>query len=344
MELTPRKQAVLKAIVKAYIETGEPIGSKNLVALIDNAPSSATLRNEMSELCELGFLHQPHTSAGRIPTSSGYRLYVDSLMNKSELSKETETIIDNAFAEIHSEPESIPAAAAQILSKLTGLPAISCLMTERPARIKRIELLPIGRFSVMLLIITDDGRTRNRIYRQGKNFTKELENEFYSLIDKRIKGKFVNELTRAYIQGVIAEAGLYSLELLPLLTAVFETALEIEETDLKLQGENTLYNIFGSEEKAAKVLSLIRRRDPIISILENIGDNVGAIFGSDTEYNELHKDTIIAAKFSGGDKYKGYIGIIGPNRISYDKIMPGIEYTAQKLTKLITEAQKDMED
>ena len=82
MELTPRKQAVLKAIVKAYIETGEPIGSKNLIALLENAPSSATLRNEMSELCELGLLHQPHTSAGRIPTSNGYRLYVDSLMQQ----------------------------------------------------------------------------------------------------------------------------------------------------------------------------------------------------------------------------------------------------------------------
>lgn len=344
MELTPRKQAVLKAIVKAYIETGEPIGSKNLTALIDNAPSSATLRNEMSELCELGFLHQPHTSAGRIPTSSGYRLYVNSLMNKPPLSKETEALIDNEFSEIHSEPESIPAAAAQILSRITGLPAISCLMTERPARIKRIELLPIGRFSVMLLIITDDGRTRNRIFRQGKNFTKQIENEFYDIVSRKIKGKPISELTKPYIQGVIAEAGFSSLELMPLLSAVFETALEIEETDLTLQGENTLYNIFGSEEKIAKVMSLIKRRDPIISILENIEDNVGAVFGADTEYNELQKDTIIAAKFSGGDKYKGYIGIIGPNRISYDKIMPGIEYTAQKLTKLITEAQKDMED
>lgn len=344
MELTPRKQAVLKAIVKAYIETGEPIGSKNLTSLIDNAPSPATLRNEMSELCELGFLHQPHTSAGRVPTSSGFRLYVDSLMNKSELSSNTAEFIDKAFADIHCEPESIPAAAAQVLSSLTGLPAIACLMTERPPRIKRVELLPIGRFSVMLLIITDDGRTRNRIFRQGRNFTAELENAFHELCEKRIKGKLVNELTKPYMQGVIAEAGLNSLELMPLLTAVFETAAEIEETDLTLQGENALYNICGNEEKAGRLLSLIKRRDPIISILENIGDSVSAVFGADTKYNELNSDTVIAAKFSGGDKYKGYVGVIGPNRMSYDQIMPGIEYTAQKLTRLITEAQKDMED
>ena len=138
MELTPRKQAVLKAIVKAYIETGEPIGSKNLMALIPNAPSSATLRNEMSELCELGLLHQPHTSAGRIPTVGGYRLYVKNLMNGEELPIATQQFIDKELESLSCEPEGIPAAAAQLLSKITGLPALACLMTEGSPRIKKI--------------------------------------------------------------------------------------------------------------------------------------------------------------------------------------------------------------
>lgn len=344
MDLTPRKQAVLKAIVRAYIETGEPIGSKNLTALLENAPSSATLRNEMSELCELGLLHQPHTSAGRVPTSNGYRFYVDSLVKHADPSKEITAFIDNSLDNFRCEPEGIPVAAAQILTHIIGLPAISCLITEKPPVIKRIELLPIGKSSVMLLVITNDGRTRSRIFRQGKGFTPELEIHFHSIIERRIKGKPINELNKAYMQNVIAGAGLHSLELMPLLSTVFETASEIEEADVTLKGENALYNICGDKDKARRILALIKQRDPIISILKNIKGNVGAVFGADTGYSELEFDTLIAAKFSGADKYRGYIGIIGPNRMSYEQIMPVVEYIAGRLTNIMTEAQKDMED
>ncbi len=344
MELTPRKQAVLKAIVKAYIETGEPIGSKNLIALLENAPSSATLRNEMSELCELGLLHQPHTSAGRIPTVGGYRVYVNNLMNKAQPPANQRDFIDHSLETISCEPEGIPAAAAQMLTKLTGLPAFSCLITLNPPRVKKIELFPISRSSVMLILITEDGRTRNRIFRQNRVMSYETEKCFNDIIRNRITGKRVNELTKAYMQSVIAETGLYSLELMPMLTAIFEIACSIEETDLTLKGENALYNISGSEETAGRIVSLINRRDPIISILEGIGDSVSAVFGADTGYPELNGEVLIAAKFSGTDKYTGYLGIIGPNRMSYEHIMPDIEYTAARLTEIITEAQKDMED
>jgi len=344
MKLTPRKQAVLKAIVKAYIETGEPVGSKNLTFLLENAPSSATLRNEMSELCELGFLEQPHTSAGRIPTSRGYRFYIESLSAIEEPVAEIKSFIDDSLAGYNCEPENIPVLAAQTLSHLTGLPAISCLITVRPPVIKRIELLSIGRYSAMLLIITDDGRTRSRTFRKSRNFTEELEQQFRLILKKCVVGKQIGELTKAYLQNVIAKAGPYALEFMPLFSIVFEIASEIEETNLKLKGENALYNICGDEISARRVLSLIKQRDPIISILENVGDGVGAIFGADTVYSELEFGTFIAAKFKSADKYKGYIGVIGPNRMSYEQIMPGIEYIAKRLTIIMTEAQRDMED
>lgn len=344
MELTPRKQAVLKAIVKAYIETGEPVGSKILTELLENAPSSATLRNEMSELCELGLLHQPHTSAGRVPTVGGFKLYVDSLMSKSEISENTAALIDKALGEISCEPEGIPAKAAKMLSELTGLPGIACIITDRSPKIKRVQLLPIGRLSMMLLVITDDGRTRNRIFRMNSDFKEETQKCFEDITDKCIKGRAVDNLTKGYMQSVIAKSGIYALELMPLFTAVFETAAEIEEKAVHLSGEKALYNISGDEQTAGRIMSLINRRDPMISILEQIGDGAGAVFGRDTEYSELFGDTIIAAKFSGGDKYKGYVGVIGPTRLSYEQIMPTIEYTAKELTKIMNTAQKDMED
>lgn len=344
MGLTPRKQAVLKAVVKAYIETGEPVGSKVLMGLLENAPSSATLRNEMNALCGLGLLEQPHTSAGRVPTVGGLKFYVDSLMSDTYLSDNTKKLIDEALTSVHCEPEQIPAVAAKVLSRLTGLPAISCILSDRTPTIKRLELFSVSRYSVMLLVITDDGRTRSRVFRQSSDFTAATKKLFEDISKRHLLGKPINELTLGYIQSTAASAGFAALELIPLLTAVSETVAQITTRDVSLQNEGALYNICGDESDARRIISLVHSGDPIISILEGIGDGAGAVFGADTEYEELCQDTIVAAKFSVTDKYKGYIGIIGPNRMSYDKIMPVTLYTAERLSEIMTEAQKDMED
>lgn len=342
IELTPRKQAVLKAIVKAYIETGEPIGSKILTSLIENAPSSATLRNEMSELVTMGLLEQPHTSAGRIPTSDGFRLYIENLMPEMEIRESDKEFIDTSFDSINEVPEKIPAAAGKILSDLTGLPVIACLLTCDTTVISRVELLQISRNMVMLLVITSDGRTRNKVFRLGNDFTPDLIDKFKLVIENKIKRVPLKDLTLSFMQSVVASLGLDALRLTPLLTAVFETANEIENMTVDLSGVSRLYNICGDRETARKIISLVESRDPIISLFERIGN--GVIFGKDTGYSELGSDTIIAAKFGNTDKYKGYIAVIGPNRISYEQVIPSIEYTALRLTKTIAEAQKDMED
>jgi len=157
MELSPRKQAVLAAVTKAYIKPGEPVGSKALTALLKNAPSAATLRNEMSELCDMGLLAQPHTSAGRIPTSSGFKLYVNSLMTPEKLSDGMKRRIDSSLDGLHCAPEKIPEAAGKLLSDLTGLPAVVCFETDGSPKIKSAELFPVSRGSVMLLIVTAGG-------------------------------------------------------------------------------------------------------------------------------------------------------------------------------------------
>lgn len=343
MELSPRKKAVLTAIVKNYIETGEPVGSKILTELIENAPSSATLRNEMSELCNLGFLKQPHTSAGRVPTSSGLRLYVNSLMNPVEISDSAKRFIDERISEINCDPEQIPALVGRIISDLTGLPAISCTVTEREIAIKRIELLPIGMRSMMLLLITSDGRARNRIFRTSVSVDSYVLENFNDICAKKIKGRTVAELNKPYMQNVIASAGIDSLSLLPLLTAVFEMASEIENSSVDLSGETCLYNISADENTARKIISLIKRRDPIVSLMNNIPDGVGVVFGSDTQLEELSSGTIIAARF-GDNQYKGTLAVIGPHRISYEEVIPSIEYAASRLTTLMSDALKDMED
>ena len=341
IELTPRKQAVLKAIVKAYIETGEPIGSKILTSLIENAPSSATLRNEMSELVSMGLLEQPHTSAGRIPTSDGLKLYVNNLMPKCEILSGHKEFIDKRFELINEMPEKIPAKAGEILSDLTHLPVIACIITPETAVIKKIELLNLSRNTVMLLVLTNDSRTRNRIFRLGDNITPQMIERFKEIANTKIKGKPLEELSVGYMQSLVASLGVDSFALMPLFTALFDTANEIESMSVDLSGVSRLYNVCGNEESARRIITLIESRDPIISLFERLGD--GVVFGKDTGFSELHGDTLIAAKF-GNNKYKGYIAVIGRDRLSYEQIIPTIEYTASKLSFVLAKAQKDMED
>ena len=207
MELSPRKQAVLAAVTKAYIKTGEPVGSKALTALLKNAPSAATLRNEMSELCDMGLLAQPHTSAGRIPTSSGFKLYVNSLMTPEKLSDGMKRRIDSSLIGLHCAPEKIPEAAGKLLSDLTGLPAVVCFKTDGSPKIRSVELFPVSKGSVMLLIVTADGRTRHTVLRLGTDYTRDYAEKCRDIIVRRINGRRTDELTRGYMQSVAAEAG-----------------------------------------------------------------------------------------------------------------------------------------
>lgn len=342
MELSPRKQAVLAAVTKAYIETGEPIGSKALTLILKNAPSSATIRSEMSELCELGLLTQPHTSAGRIPTSRGFKLYVDMLMSPDKISESDKAFIDNGLRNLHIAPEKIPRTACELLSSMTGLPAITCFKAEQSPIIKQAQLVRLSRNSVLLWLLTGDGRTRSQVFRTGCAYTPELDSKFTEIVSKRLTGKNVNELTRAYMQSVTASAA--SLDLAPVISALFEMAQGIEASDVTLSGESALYNICGSETAARRLLSLIKLKEPLLSVVDGIKGNTGVVFGGETGYKELWGYNVIAAKYSVKDKYKGAVGLIGPNRVSYNRLIPVIEYTATRLSDIMTEAGKDMEE
>ncbi|MBR4072788.1 MAG: heat-inducible transcription repressor HrcA [Clostridia bacterium] len=343
MELSARKRAVLEAIVRAYIETGEPVGSKILTGLMENAPSSATLRNEMSELCELGYLEQPHISAGRIPTGNAYRLFVKSLMTPAEINDSTKEFIDSLLSQRAFDPESIHSAVADILYRLTGLTSFGYTVTDGEITVKRIELMGVSRHSVILFLITSDGRSKSRICRLAEPLSAELTERLKDIFEKLIKRRPLSELNKAYLQNIIALAGFDSFVLMPLLTSIFDMASEAAENKIFVAGESGMYNIFG-EDKAGRVLSLVSRCEPIVNACEEYDGATEVIFGDDTSFNDLKGTAMVVCKYNISNKYCGRIGIIGSDRMSYEQIIPGVEYIASRLTDIMTEVQKDMED
>jgi len=343
MELSPRKRAVLEAIVRAYIETGEPIGSKILTGLMENAPSSATLRNEMSELCELGFLEQPHVSAGRVPTENAYKLFVEAFMKPAEMTESAKRYIDSALSSKASDPEQICSAAAQLLSDLTGFTAFSYSLTDKEATLKKIELMPISRHSAILFFLTSDGHSKSKVCRLSEPFSTDIAEGLKLVFDKNLRRKPLSELNKAYLQNVIASAGLDSFSLVPLLTAVFDMAADASESKVYVSGSQRMYNLF-SEEKAQRIQMLLSRNELIVNLCEKREGSTEIIFGDDTGFSDLKNTTTVVCRYNVNNQYGGRIGIIGSDRMSYEQIVSGVEYIASRLSKLMTEVQKDMED
>lgn len=341
-ELSNRKKAVLEAIVRAYIETGEPVGSKILTSLLDNAPSSATLRNEMNELCSLGLLSQPHTSAGRVPTSRGYRLYINSLMKPAALGESTKRYIDSSLGSAGGDISAIPQAVAKAVSDLTGFPAIVSFIADREVYLKKAELLSIGKRSAVLLVVLSDGRAFSRVCSIPSGVNEQLLQNFSGIVSGRLRLRPLEQFDKASLQSITAAAGINSFELLPVIAELFDTVSEASVSTVSIKGTESLYNLFG-EEHARKISALCRRGEALLSVLEGEAD-AKVIFGNDTGLSELSDKTMVVSKYSIKNRYCGRIGIIGPGRMSYEQIIPSIEYAAGKLTELLTDAVKDMED
>jgi len=345
MELTPRKKAILSAIISSYIMSGDPIGSKTLCDMLDINVSSATLRNEMSDLCAMGLLEQPHTSAGRIPTNSGYRLYIDDLMGSRRLSPEIQLAIDSTLETVSHTPEQMPSLSSQILADLTGLPSFAVMLTNPDAKIKRIRLIPMGRKTALMVIISTDGATKSRIVLSDCDIDEALLTLFSNICKVLIIGHKMIELNTAYLQTIAARAGDYGLAIMPLLSTMFDMISEMSEPWLDFKGESKLLSRYRREPDALKLGELIHQKDAIVSLVTRMEAPVAVIFGDDYGHG-LYDDNscMVIAKFAAGDKELGRIGVLGPTRMAYEQLIPCIEYFAKRLGTLMTKALRDMED
>lgn len=343
MELSPRKKAIIAEIVKAHIETGEPIGSKILATRLDSPPSTATLRSEMSDLCEMGYLEQPHTSAGRVPTSKAYRLYVNELMEKNTLSEESKQVIDNMIEAVRPDPESLGTSAAEILSELTGLPVISASGVQVGTRIKKASLMPMGRGSAVVFVITNDGRTRSRLVRLSSQLTPALVDRFTEITQNSVCTRDVNHLDMVYLQSIVVSAGLDALELAPLLSCVFDMAAELKTAKVNMGGAANLLSVCPSDVQARRILDLLQTGETVSDILFEVTEPVGVVFGDATGYTELEPTGMIVASF-GEENELGRIAVIGPIRMAYSDILPSVEYIAHRVGSIMTEMLKGLEE
>lgn len=342
MDLSERKKIILGTVIKTYIKTGEPIGSKTLIELSGLNVSSATLRNEMSDLCELGFLEQPHTSAGRIPTSEGYDFYFAKLMNRREVAPDIKIIIDKMLSDAAKDPENLASLAGEVLSDLTGYPVIMATVTRDETYIRRIEILPMGRKTVLILLITSDGLAKSRICRSTFGLSAEVLSFFERLCSAYVIGTETARFTPPYLQALVSKCGGFSLFLTPLLSSIFEMVEELKAKTINVKGESNLMKCYRNDYAARAILSLLAEQEKIFSLLASTKDSIEIVYGDKTGIDELKPSNIVVAKYSLGGEDVGRIGVLGPTRMAYEQIIPSVEYFAWKLGAVMTQAINDL--
>lgn len=342
MELTERQKQILSATVRTYIMTGEPVGSKMLCEVMPIKVSSATIRSVLSDLCEMGFLTQPHTSAGRVPTAMGYRFYVEELMQENSLSADQKNNIDRLLQPLYGSTESVLEEACESLAALTGCAAMVTTPGERTATLRSVQLILIGKRTVMTVIVTSNGIIKNRVARCDMNVSpSQLENA-QNAIDSTMVGKNLDDISAATSQDVICKLGADMLLLAPIVTAVVDAVISAVESELKLKGEsNLLINNSFSGAKAARLLSFLQNRSSILGMLKAPKSNITVMLGDETGEDALMSSGMIITNYNLPGRTSGTIGILGPERMDYERIIPGMLYFRDSLQRLLNNTFSD---
>lgn len=345
MVLTERQKQILTATVQTYILTGDPVGSKMLCDVMPVQVSSATIRNVLSDLCDMGFLTQPHTSAGRIPTAMGYRFYIEQLMNENRLTDEQKHRIDSLLGSVGGSTEAVLEQACESLASLTGCAAVITTPCDKMATLKKVQLIAISRKTVMAVIATSSGMIKNRVVRCDMNVGDEQLQNAQNALCKVMVGKSIDDISIATTQQIIGMLGADMLLLSPIVAAAVEAVLSAAETELTLKGEsNLLINNGFSGEGAARLLGFLQNRESLMHMIRRPQSNISVVLGDETGEDVLHSSGVIIANYKLHGRDIGSIGVLGPERMDYGKIIPGMMYFRDVLQKLLDDSISEDND
>lgn len=335
MELDSRKLKILSEIVRLYIKTGEPVGSKALVDCLDYQISSATIRNDMSELSQLGFLIQPHTSAGRIPSHIGFRLYIDNLLEKRELSADEKKNIDKFLKCKFDSPEKLIEYASLYLAQTTGCASISTTPTADKDKIAGIEIVKIGDRTIVVLVISTANIMKSKMCRVDFDLTAQA----LAYISVLLKDKLVNEkledIDIVKIQTIAAGLGEYTLALTPVLLAAYEIIKMFSENKVMLEGQSNLFYYKELSEGIAQLFDFLSNNSGLLNIIDDVNNGVNVIIGKETNHDELAESSMLFAKYNFYNTKSGTLGLIGPTRIDYAKLIPYLEYFSSSMGNIL---------
>ncbi len=333
--MNDRKLKILAAVVDEYIRTGEPVGSKAISKLSGINVSAATIRNDMAALEQLGYLEQPHTSAGRIPTFLGYRLYIDELMDLPTLSDEEKARIDSMLGDRDTPEELLIQNAATALTEITHCAAVVTNNTPKFSVISKVEVIPTGRRVYVILLITSNGSIKNKACRLEFDLNHEQLDFFTHYIEENLNGVSVEDLSEEMFDRMVAAVSAYMVSLSPLVKGISELSGDLMQEHLTLSGSENLLSF--DELDKMEVVRFIEHKSELTSLLEDTFSGIQVKFGSKNDTFAIGNSSLIVSKYCKDGKDVGSLGVIGPVRVDYKKIIPYVEYLTQKISYLMSD-------
>ena len=348
MDLSERKLKILQAIIADFIRTAEPVGSRTISKNYDLGISPATIRNEMSDLEELGYLTHPHTSSGRVPSEKAYRLYVNQMMNKRELTEEEKTSISMQLNSNVTELENLVQRAAHVLSEITNLTAFALTPRQDHDILKYINLLPVDEKTVVLMLVSESGKVSNTAVKLDRPISEETLQLLAKTMTYNYRGKTLSEaLTFDIIKAVKSDAEamtMFEKNIVPNFVRTLEDMLNVH---LYMDGLTNIFSLpeYNDLDKAKMFLEMVNKKDDLTKTLINRDNGVIITIGNENQ-NEMMQDcSLISATYHVDGKMVGKIGVIGPTRMRYGEVTSVVEYLTENISKafMITEGDDDDE-
>ena len=338
MAISERKKKILAAVVDEYIRTAEPVGSKLIAERAGLGCSSATIRNELAELVALGFLEQPHTSAGRVPTAAGYRLYVNELMNRQRLSlEETEELNERLNLKLKELDDKI-GEVSRLASQLTEYPALA-LMTAASVTIKRFDLIYVDANNFIIVVMLSSNSVKSKLVHLPISVDQNTMQKLSALFNANFTGIPEDQITPLLIHSTERAAddtmGITSV----IASFAIEVLTQAEKPSSSLTGANRLLNLpeYRDPEKAHRLMNYLSGGGHILPAAAGeimpSDDNIRVIIGPENVSEELKDSSVVIASYDAGDNTRGLIGVVGPTRMDYSAVAAKLSVLAQGLSK-----------
>ncbi|MCL2152902.1 MAG: heat-inducible transcriptional repressor HrcA [Oscillospiraceae bacterium] len=339
MSLSERKKEILRAVIEQYVETAEPVGSKTVATRLGSSISSATARNEMAELEDIGLLEQPHTSAGRIPTSQGYRVYVDDLMRRHSLSTDDARQIDNALKERPTRQGPIFDEAGTLASRITTYPAYTMASTTGAVCVARFDLIYIDSYTFIIVTLLNNDTVKNKLVHSTSPVDPAMLTKLSAVLNASFTGISEERITHALISATERAVGdLIGISAI-IAGFVIELLCEAKAGQTHVAGAMTLLNHaeYRDVDKARRLMSYLSDDKELARLpTPSAAGEIKITIGPENLAKELLDSSVVAVRYDAGGDMQGLLGVVGPTRMDYSKVAARLSYIAQGLSMLLT--------
>ena len=339
--LDDRKMKVLYAIIQGYIASAEPIGSRTLSKNYDLGVSSATIRNEMSDLEDLGYLNKTHSSSGRVPSDKAYRLYVNQILKaeklKMDMKKKEE--IKQILTKESNEIDQLIQNATKILSAITSYTALAISPQMEKSKLKHIHLIPIDETEILMVLVSDSGIVKNTIFRIEQKIPEEQLNTISNFLNNKLKGLTIEEIGEIMDNGIFKEIYEFKEIIDDIIPIINKSLDDIDHVDVYADGVNKIFNFpeYKDLDRAKSFISFIEDKELLVNLLLNdsLEKGIKITIGDENIYDPIKDCSLITTNYKLGDMTIGKIGVIGPTRMNYPMVINALRLFSINLTEIL---------